>query len=273
MPGLLGALGCTVIGLNCDVSGVFTRMPEPVPEHLLELGKRVVAERADLGIAVDPDVDRLALVDERGEPFGEEYTITTAVKFVLEACGARNGARRDTVVVNLSTTRAVDDVAAGLGAAVVRTPVGEINVAKKMQETGALIGGEGSGGVILPAVHLGRDAIVGTGLVLGQLAASGGTLSELRASLPRYEMVKAKVALEGRDPEAALRSLAEAHAGSGTVNTDDGVKLMFDDSWVHMRKSNTEPIVRIIAEAPDRGRAEELIRRTAGALLAARGAA
>jgi phosphomannomutase len=268
VPQLLRRLGCTVIEMNCDVSGTFSRMPEPVPEHLVDLCRRVTSERADLGIAVDPDADRLALVDESGTPFGEEYTVTAAVKFVLS-----KSAPGATVVVNLSTTRAVDDVASGFGAAVLRTPVGEINVAAKMKETGALVGGEGSGGVILPALHYGRDAMVGIALILQQLAEFGGTLSEFRSTLPRYAMAKSKVLLRQGDPKELLREFGRRSSKNGTLNTEDGIKIMFDDSWVHLRNSNTEPVVRIIAEAPDAAGAEALSRRYTELLLAEGGQA
>ena len=165
------------------------------------------------------------------------------------------------MVVNLSTTRAVDDVAEKLGAEVVRTPVGEINVAKKMKELGAVVGGEGSGGVILPAVHYTRDAIVGIGLIMQQLAEFGGTLSAFKATMPRYSMVKTKVSVENRNPDSLLKAIRKEHAKNGNVNTEDGLKLNFDDSWVHLRRSNTEPIIRIIAEAPTSRRAEELSQR------------
>jgi phosphomannomutase len=265
VPRLLRELGCDVVEMECDCSGLFTRNPEPVPENLVELRRRVAAEHADCGIAVDPDSDRLALVDEKGEPFGEELTVTTAVRFILEKHSVgkiRSGqGEKPIVVVNLSTTRAVDDVAMKFGARVVRTPVGEINVAKKMKELEAIVGGEGSGGVILPAVHYTRDAIVGIGLVMQQLAEFGGTLSAFKATLPRYSMVKTKVSVENQDPEGILQSIRKQHGNNGNVNTDDGLKLNYDDSWVHLRRSNTEPIVRIIAEAPTPGKAEELSRR------------
>jgi len=265
VPQLLRELGCDVIELNCDCSGLFSRNPEPVPENLVELRGRVTAEHADCGVAVDPDADRLALVDEKGEPFGEELTVTTAVRFILEKLGSERGrpgaSGKPIVVVNLSTTRAVDDVAKKFGAEVVRTPVGEINVAKKMKELGAIVGGEGSGGVILPAVHYTRDAIVGIGLIMQQLAEFGGTLSAFKATMPRYSMVKTKVSLENRNPESVLKAIRKEHAKNGNVNTDDGLKLNFDDSWVHLRRSNTEPIIRIIAEAPTSGKAEELSQR------------
>jgi phosphomannomutase len=268
VPQLLRRLGCTVIEMNCDVSGIFSRMPEPVPENLTGLCRRVVSEHADAGIAVDPDVDRLALVDESGTPFGEEYTVTAVVKFVLEKRKRENPGSAATVVVNLSTTRAVDDVAKEFGATVLRTPVGEINVAARMKESGALVGGEGSGGVILPALHYGRDAIVGIGLILQQLAEFGGTLSQLRSTLPRYSMAKSKVQLSGRDAGQVLREFGSQSSKNGNVNNEDGIKIMFDDSWVHLRNSNTEPVVRIIAEATTSEGAEELTRRYTGLLLA-----
>ena len=190
VPSLLRELGCEVIELNCEVSGVFTRTPEPLPENLGELSARVVAEKADFGVAVDPDVDRLVFITERGEPFGEEYTIASAVKFVLEHDQPRNQKTPQSVVVNLSTTRAVDDIARERKARVYRTPVGEINVVQKMREIGAVIGGEGSGGVILPAMHYGRDAVVGIGLILQELAEFDGPLSSFRSTLPRYEIRK-----------------------------------------------------------------------------------
>lgn len=260
VPRLLKKLGCKVVEMNCDVSGVFTRTPEPVPENLVDLCRRVKREKADLGIAVDPDVDRLVLINEKGEPFGEEYTIATVVKFVLEKLPASKS-RGSSVVVNLSTTRAVDDIARQYGAHVLRTPVGEINVAKKMKEVGAVVGGEGSGGVILPGIHPGRDALVGIGLVLQYLAEFGGTLSELKQSLPQYCIVKGKIAVADSDTDSALRRLQQKYAGNGKVTTTDGLKIDFPDSWAHLRKSNTEPIVRIIAEAPTTNQAEEIVQR------------
>jgi phosphomannomutase len=224
----------------------------------------VRTEQADLGIAVDPDVDRLVFITERGEPFGEEYTIASAVKFILEHDRAQTLHPHRSVVVNLSTTRAVDDIAAKAGATVVRTPVGEINVAQRMKEIGAVIGGEGSGGVILPAVHYGRDAIVGIGLILQQLAEFGGTMSAFKASLPSYAITKAKLDLAGRDPEATLDAMRDRYRTGANVNTDDGLKIDFPDSWVHLRQSNTEPIMRIIAEAPTDERARDLVRQIQG---------
>ncbi len=258
VPKLLKKLGCGVVEINCDVSGVFAHAPEPIPENLTELCRRVKKERADLGIAVDPDVDRLVLINEKGEPFGEEYTIASVVEFFLSRL-PRPKAQGAQVVVNLSTTRAVDDIAKLHGCNVLRTPVGEINVAKKMKEVKAVVGGEGSGGVIVPELHLGRDALVGIGLVLQYLADFNGTLSELKQTLPQYSIVKGKVGVANIDTDSALQRIEQKYAGKGTVTTTDGLKIDFPDSWVHLRKSNTEPIVRIIAEAPAQNRADELV--------------
>lgn len=256
VPKLLRALGCAVIEMNCDVSGIFAHTPEPLPENLTDLCRRVQQEGADLGIAVDPDVDRLVLIDERGQPIGEEYTIASVVRFILEK---EKEAPSKTVVINLSTTRAVEDIAAQYGARVVRTPVGEINVAKKMKEVGALVGGEGSGGVILPQVHLGRDALVGIGLTLQHLLESGGTLSELRRSLPQYHMVKEKIAVAPGAGKKILERVMAAHSRNGNLNTDDGVRIEYGNSWVHLRASNTEPIIRVIAEAPSQEESRRLV--------------
>jgi phosphomannomutase len=262
VPAILRQLGCEVVEMNCEGSGVFARMPEPVPENLHELCARVKAEKADLGIAVDPDVDRLVLITEKGEPFGEEYTVTAAVKYILqEAARTHSLPAAPVVVVNLSTTRAVEDVAGQFGARVIRTPVGEINVAERMKEVGALVGGEGSGGVILPAVHYTRDAIVGIALILQLLAESGGTLSGLKSSLPEYVITKSKIDVHGKDPGKVLEALRRRAEGEGRVNCEDGLKIDYGMSWVHLRKSNTEPIIRIIAEAPTRGEAARLLER------------
>lgn len=272
IPKLLKELGCTVTEMNCDASGAFAHLPEPIPENLTDLCKRVAAEKADLGIAVDPDADRLVLIDERGEPYGEEYTIASVVKFVLEKESKRasQSATRQsdppTVVVNLSTTRAVDDIARSLGAKVVRTPVGEINVAKKMKEIGALVGGEGSGGVILPKVHLGRDAPVGIGLILQQFTEHDGTVSHFKRTLPQYQISKGKVELGSLNPNQVLSQLATRYATNGHINRLDGLKIDFADSWVHLRKSNTEPIIRIIAEAPDKQQADALVQQFTAAV-------
>jgi phosphomannomutase len=257
VPPLLKMLGCEVVEMNCDVSGVFAHTPEPIPENLTALAEKVRAEKADLGIAVDPDVDRLVLITEKGEPLGEEYTIASIVNFVLSK-EQRAPSTGQKLVVNLSTTRAVDDIAKSYGATVTRTPVGEINVAKKMKEIGAVIGGEGSGGVILPEAHYGRDAIVGIGLVLQILTEFGGSLSEYKSTLPQYYITKSKIEIGNLNSDKLLAHLIERFKGE-KINTEDGVKIDFVDSWVHLRKSNTEPIVRIIAEAPSVEKAQKLI--------------
>lgn len=260
VPTLLEHCGCDVVRLFCDGSGRFPHAPEPIPENLTTLADAVITERADMGMAVDPDADRLVLIDERGIPIGEEYTITQAADFILRWERGRNAARELSAVVNLSTTRAVDDVAARHGAHVLRTPVGEINVARRMKQAGAVIGGEGSGGVILPALHYGRDSLAGIMIVLQNLLEHGGTLSSLRADLPSYEIVKRKAALHaGVDAASLLQSIQEQEQNNGArITTDDGLKLDFERSWVHLRASNTEPIVRVIAEAATREEAEEL---------------
>ncbi len=260
VPELLRRFGCDIVEMNCEVSGVFAHTPEPIPENLTSLARRVVAEGADLGIAVDPDVDRLVLINEKGEPFVEEYTVTSAVRFVLEE-EQKHGRTGHTVVVNLSTTRAVEDVAAQFGATVLRTPVGEINVASRMRDAGAIVGGEGSGGVILPAVHLGRDAIVGIGVFLQLLSNFGGTASALKASMPQYHIVKNKVLLGTLVPDAIMAALGAKYGATEKITTDDGLKIDFADSWVHLRKSNTEPIIRIIAEAKTVDAAAALVER------------
>ncbi len=258
VPKLLREFGCNVIEMNCDVSGIFSHTPEPVPENLTELAKRVVTEKADVGIAVDPDVDRLVFIDENGKPFIEEYTIASVVKFVLGA-EKRIGKNNHTVVVNLSTTRAVEDIAAEYGAKVFRTPVGEINVAPKMKTLHSIIGGEGSGGVILPKAHLGRDAVVGIGLFLQLLVDFGGKTSELKSSLPQYTIVKDKVELGSLKPDVILQKLHEKYSKTEKTNMDDGLKIDFASSWAHLRRSNTEPIIRIIAEATSHDEAAALV--------------
>jgi len=250
MPLLLKKLGCEVIEINCEKSGIFPRLPEPIPDNLKSTMKAVKKYKAELGIVVDPDVDRLVLITEKGEPFNEENTITQAVKFYLSK-------KKGNVVVNLSTTRAVDDVAKIYGCKVFRSPVGEANVVKKMKEVRAVIGGEGSGGVILPEVNFGRDALVGTVIMLQHLLEFGGTLSELKKSLPQYYISKKKIELVNRNGDEVISKLAEKYS-SFQINREDGLRIDFDDHWVHFRKSNTEPIIRCIVEAKTKKEAEKL---------------
>ncbi|APF19960.1 phosphoglucomutase/phosphomannomutase alpha/beta/alpha domain I [Caldithrix abyssi DSM 13497] len=250
IPQLLETLGCQVIAINQEANGRFAHTPEPLPENLIQLCEAVRENQADLGFAVDPDVDRCAIVDNEGNPIGEEYTLAIAAKLVFSKQLGR-------MVVNMSTSRASEDIARYYNSMFVRSKVGEINVAEKMKEIDALIGGEGNGGVILPEVHLGRDAPVAVALTLQALLEHGGTMKELKASLPQYEMVKKKVSIEGLNPDEIIERLKEKYKDQ-EINTLDGLKIDFDDRWVHLRKSNTEPIMRVIAEAPTLKEAEEL---------------
>jgi phosphomannomutase len=250
IPHLLGEFGCDVIEINCEKTGIFPRFPEPLPENLTETMKSVKESKADMGVVVDPDVDRLVLITEKGEPLGEENTITQAVKFILSK-------QKGNVVVNLSTTRAVEDVAEVESCHVYRSPVGEANVVKKMKEVNAVIGGEGSGGVIYPALHYGRDALVGIAITLQHLMEFGKPISELKKSLPEYFIAKKKIELGNIKPDDIIESLIEKYK-SEKINTDDGLRIDFDDHWVHLRKSNTEPIIRIITEAKTKVTAEQL---------------
>jgi phosphomannomutase len=241
MPKFLQKFGCEVIQMNCEKTGIFPRFPEPIPENLTATMKAVKKHKADIGIVVDPDVDRLVLITEKGEPFGEENTITQAVKFYLSK-------KKGNAVVNLSTTRAVDDVAKEFGCKVFRSPVGEANVVKKMKEVKAVIGGEGSGGVILPKVVFGRDALTGTAIMLQHLFEFSGTMSELKKSLPQYFITKKKIELGKLNPDKVIEKLVKKYK-SEQINLEDGLRIDFPDHWVHFRKSNTEPIIRCIVEA------------------------
>lgn len=249
MPQLLKKLGCDVIEMNCEKTGIFPRLPEPIPENLKATMKAVKKYGADIGIVVDPDVDRLVLITDKGEPFSEENTITQAVKFILSK-------KKGNVVVNLSTTRAVEDVASQYNCKVFYSPVGEANVVKKMKEVKAVIGGEGSGGVIYPKAVFGRDALTGTVITLQHLLEFGGTISELKNSLPNYYIVKNKLELESINPEMILKSIKNKFAKE-KINTDDGLKIDFSDHWVHFRKSNTEPMIRTIVEANSKKTAQK----------------
>jgi phosphomannomutase len=250
IPDLLREFGCEVIEYNCEKTGVFPRLPEPLPENLVDTMKEVKKNKADIGVVVDPDVDRLVLITDKGEPFSEENTITQAVKFILSK-------EKGNVVVNLSTTRGVDEVAEEAGCKVFRSPVGEANVVKKMKEVNAVLGGEGSGGVIYPALHYGRDALVGIALTLQHLTEFGGTMDELKNSLPSFYISKKKITIGNNNPDEIISLLADKYK-SDKINKEDGLRLDFPDHWVHFRKSNTEPIIRIITEAKDKQAAENL---------------
>src|SRR5437899_1541189 len=256
MPELLERLGCRVTAINLETDGLFPRPPEPVPENLHALGALVRRSKADVGIAVDPDVDRLAIVDERGNAIGEDYTLAFAIRAVL---GKRDTGRRKRgiVVCNLSTSLVVEDAAREYGATVIRAPVGEAHVARKIIALKAAIGGEGNGGVMYPALHVGRDAPVAGALVLGLLARQRVTVSELVARSPRYTIVKAKVE-RGARLDAVYDGLRKKFTDA-EIDTQDGLRLAWPDRWLHVRPSGTEPIIRLIAEAPSGAEAEKLI--------------
>lgn len=266
LPRLLDALGVARVSLvNGTPDGRFARTPEPLPENLVATCAAVREAGADLGLVVDPDADRLALVDETGTYVSEELTQVMAADMLWRV---RPGA----FVTNLSSSRAIEDVAARYGQTVARSAVGEVNVVVEMQRIGATLGGEGNGGVILPDLHHGRDALVGAALVLQHLAATGQTLSAWRASLPDYRIAKHKVSVDGLDAALLLRRLADRYADGGEgvrgVSTLDGVKVDLDAGWVHVRASNTEPILRIYAEAATDAEAQALAERFTAELLA-----
>jgi len=252
LPALLRELGCDVIEINCEGNGQFVRGPEPVPENLGMLREAVILHKASAGFACDPDADRLAVVDDNGNPLGEEYTLVLAVKQVLSA---KSGA----VAANMSTTAAIDDVAGMFDVPVFRSKVGEIHVVKEMIKHGCVIGGEGNGGVILPEIHYGRDAMAGAALILQHMAGTGLALGEIRQKLPQYYISKQKISLDPDAPEDILDRIKTQQAGC-RIDETDGLKFIFPDHWVHLRKSNTEPVIRIIAEAGSPERAEEIAR-------------
>jgi phosphomannomutase len=251
MPQLLTELGCEVYAINMEADGRFHRPPEPIAENLGELETLVKATGADVGFATDPDVDRLALVLDDGKAPGEDYTLAFAARTVLKH-------RRGPVVTNLSTSKVVSDVAAEMGVPFHFAKVGEVNVALAMRDAGATIGGEGNGGVILPEMHLGRDAPVGAALMLQLMHEEGRPLSALKADRPRYVIVKDKLDRPDAPLDAVYVALREAFADA-SADTQDGLRLDWPDRWVHLRPSGTEPIVRVIAEAPTEAAARELV--------------
>ncbi|MDR1527035.1 MAG: phosphoglucosamine mutase [Dysgonamonadaceae bacterium] len=252
LPELLRALGVErIIELNTEPTGIFAHNPEPLPQHLTEIAEVMKTQKADVGFVVDPDVDRLAILTENGDMFGEEYTLVSVADYVLSHTPGNT-------VSNLSSTRALRDVTEKHGYTYTASAVGEVNVVEKMKATHAVIGGEGNGGVIYPASHYGRDALVGIALFLTQVAKSGKKVSELRAAYPNYYMAKQRLDLSpGTDVDALLDKIKKQYHDY-PVNDIDGVKVDFPDRWVHFRKSNTEPIVRIYTEAPTQTEAEAL---------------
>jgi phosphomannomutase len=253
LPAMLELLGCEVIMLNCEPNGKFTRGTEPLPEHLSELSKQVINQKADVGFAVDPDADRLALVDENGQPLGEEYTLVIAADGYLKAMQTI-----EKFVTNLSTSLALDKLAASRKCSVERAEVGEINVINKMNDIGANLGGEGNGGVILRECHLGRDSLVAATMVLNRMSQSEDSLSAIYHTLPQYKIVKDKISIKALDKELLLSKVNDLFPGV-EKDTSDGVKFIWEDKWIHLRSSNTEPIMRIYAEATSEQEAQELI--------------
>lgn len=251
---LLDRLGVHASWLHAEPTGRFPRNPEPTVENLTELAEAVRAAGADVGFALDPDADRVAVVDETGRAIGEETTLAVVIDSVLSAW-------RTDVVVNVSTTMAIDDVAARHGVRVHRTAVGEVNVTEKMLAIGARIGGEGNGGIIVPEVNPGRDGLLGIALWLDALAKTGQSVSALASKIPATTMRKSKIDAKDIDLEAALAELRKGFAAA-RVDETDGLKLVFDDGWVHVRRSNTEPILRLMVEARTEERADELVRRS-----------
>ncbi len=253
LPALLKALGVTnIVELYCEPNGQFPHNPEPLPENLTEIAKQVVEQKADVGFVVDPDVDRLCMVCENGEMFGEEYTLVAIADYILKN-------KSGNTVSNLSSTRALKDVSEKHGGQYFAAAVGEVNVVNKMKENNAIIGGEGNGGVIYPASHYGRDALVGIAMFLSHLAkADVNSVSELRASYPNYFISKNKIELTPQiDVDTILVTVADKYKNED-VNTIDGVKIDFADGWVHLRKSNTEPIIRVYSENSSMEAAEKL---------------
>lgn len=251
IPALLKELGVEVVELYCDPTGHFPHNPEPLKKHLKDICDLVVKEKADFGIVVDPDVDRLAFISNDGEMFGEEYTLVACADYVL-------GKTKGNTVSNLSSSRALRDITEKHGGTYEAAAVGEVNVVTKMKANNAIIGGEGNGGIIYPESHYGRDSLVGTALFLMLMAEKGGTVAELRASYPSYFMSKKKIQLTpGLDVDGILKSMAEKYKDE-ELSTIDGVKIDFPENWVHLRKSNTEPIIRIYTEAKSQAEADEL---------------
>jgi len=254
IPPLLEMLGVEVVKLHCEPTGEFPHNPEPLAKNLQDLSKLVIEERADLGIAVDPDVDRLALVDEKGEMFGEEYTLVSIADYVLSR-------KKGATVSNLSSSRALRDVTEKHGCEYFASAVGEVNVVAKMKEVNAVIGGEGNGGVIYPESHYGRDSLVGVALFLSLLAERDIKVSELRQTYTTYFMAKEKIELTpDLDADKVLEAIVKTYQ-TEDMTTIDGVKIDFKENWVHLRKSNTEPIIRIYTEAKSQDKADNLAKR------------
>ncbi|WP_300672549.1 phosphoglucosamine mutase [Soonwooa sp.] len=251
IPMLLEKLGCEVVKLYCEPNGHFPHNPEPLKEHLGDICELMIKEKADVGVVVDPDVDRLALIDEKGEMFGEEYTLVAVADYLLKH-------KKGAAISNLSSSRALRDVAKSHGSEYFASAVGEVNVVNLMKEKDAVIGGEGNGGIIYPDLHYGRDSLVGVALFLTHLAKENKTVSELRATYPAYFMGKKKIELTPEINVDELLTKMQKEYQNEEVSTVDGVKIDFAENWVHLRKSNTEPIIRIYTEAKSQEEADKL---------------
>ncbi len=253
-PRYLEELGCELALLNCVPDGSFAHHPEPLPENIAGLCRTVVEKRADVGFVQDADADRLAVVNEKGEPLGEELTLALTSKYILSQ-------KPGPIVINLSTSRAIDDIAEEYNVPVIRTKIGEINVVEQIlsQEEKPAIGGEGNGGVILQDIHPCRDSFTAIGLILEYMAESGKTISELQKEIPRYHMIKEKIQGTQEKAYRIIRQLRKKYADKGEISLLDGLKISFKDYWVHIRPSNTEPIIRLIVEAKSRSTAERMI--------------
>ena len=252
MPQFLKALGCQMILINTTLDGAFAHHPEPIPENISKLSRIIKEKNADIGFIQDADADRLAIVNEKGEPLGEELTLALAVKYILNK-------KPGPVVINLSTTQAIDDIADEHNAPVFRTKIGEINVVEEIISRKALIGGEGNGGVIFPEIHPCRDSFAAIGLTLEFMASSGKLISQLQEEIPKYYMIKDKIDGTPEQAYSMLRELKKIYSGKEQISTLDGLKINFRDAWIHIRPSNTEPIIRIVAEAKRRDEVEMLL--------------
>lgn len=258
-PALLRELGCEVIELNCEPTGIFAHVPEPLNKNLGDLEKAVAAHQADLGFATDPDVDRLSIVDETGKCIGEEFSLLLAEKFVLSKV-------KGDIVTNLSSSMASEDIAAEFGVKVHRTKVGEINVGKKMKELKSPVGGEGNGGIICPEVHYTRDAPAGMALILGYLAERDEPLSKLAREIPHYYFAKDKIKVEPENLDKIMAKVPQLFTDY-RLDTTDGIKVLGNKFWIHIRKSGTEPIIRVYVESETPEKSEQICRKTIAKLL------
>jgi len=258
-PALLKELGCQTIEINSEPTGIFAHNPEPLARNLVQLSESVLKHNADIGFATDPDVDRLSIVSEKGEAIGEEYSLLLAAKYILSKT-------KGDMVTNLSTSMGIDDIAAEYGVKVYRTPVGEINVGKKMLEIGSPIGGEGNGGIICPEVHYTRDAPAGMAIILALLAEKGESLAQIVSHLPKYYICKDKIEVEPQRIDDIMFK-AEKIFHDRQLDKTDGLKIIGDKHWIHIRKSGTEPIIRVYVESSDQQEADRLCRQTVEKLL------